>query len=114
MLPEEIKNDNSKHEYRVLPQGEMDIRNCIELWARKPDERDIPMIKDEQGNVTQKAVYYGKWVNRTAWATAQWDAILAENEIIRLRQQQLKEMKAKSVSDGIRKARGIMHGTKVC
>lgn len=115
MLPEEIKNDNSKHEYRVLPQGETDIRHCIELWQREPDDHDIPMIRDEHGHVTQIGVYYGKWVNRTAWAKAQWDIILAENELIRLHQEQLKEMHKNKPADEIHRSKyGALHGQKIC
>lgn len=115
MLPVEIENDNSKHEYRVLPQGETDIRHCIELWQREPDERDIPLIKDEHGNVIQYPVYYGKWADKTAWAKANWEVVLAENEMIRLQKEQIKRMRETTPDVIVHKMSiGAVRGTKLC
>lgn len=87
MLPEEIKNDTTISEWRKMPMNETDKRHVIELWQRKPTD------KDRKGDAkTQTPGYFtGEWIDKTAIAKAEWEVVLAEREQERLEQQILKE-----------------------
>lgn len=97
-LPEVVRNNPNIKRYIILPANETDTRHVVELWERKPHPSDIP------ASGLTPPLYYGEWQDRTAIAKAEWNLVMATNEMERLHREELKqrakEQQGRSSLDG--------------
>lgn len=81
MLPEEVRNDSSVRHYKRMPMAETDSRHVLEAWERAPHPDDDPVHQ----------VYHGEWQNVTARYKAEWEVLMAKDEVERLRREALRQ-----------------------
>lgn len=92
-LPAQVRDNPHIRVYRVMPLNETDSRHVTETWERKPHPSDVPA----SGPASVPAsglippLYYGEWINVTQRAKAEWNVILATNEMERLRREEARQ-----------------------
>lgn len=91
MLPDSIRANQHIRSWRSMPSQETDLRHVTEAWERAPHPSDDPSIP----------LYHGEWKNITARCKAEWEVLMAENELKRAQQQAIIEARAE-------KARGVL------
>lgn len=84
-LPAQVRDNPHIRVYRVMPLNETDSRHVTEMWERKPHPSDVPA----SGLIP--TLYYGEWINVTQRAKAEWNVILATNEMERLRREEARQ-----------------------
>ena len=89
-LPDVVRNNPNIKRYIILPANETDTRHVVELWERKPHPSDV------LASGLTPPLYYGEWQDRTAIAKAEWNLVMATNEMERLH----KEEQGRSSLDG--------------
>lgn len=80
MIPTDIKNDIHVRCYKIQPTKPLSKYHFVEVWERKPTDRDIQSENGQLGGY-KRGTYYGEWEDVTPLYKALHEKAMLEQEL---------------------------------